>query len=512
MKRLPRNAPLLFAALLAACQQVPVLNATAPGQGVVVQGPQEGGWAIRLDLAPGADAPGYGLLAESGSTDTAPVHRWVAADLVRYDVELRVRNATTATQFDAVGSGLTAQVPVNGQGAGSATFTKLRPGAYYRAYVKAMGRKGGNAGSDAIVQLNSQATSDHADFDFTGNNDVAQQASGQVTVRLDGVAFSGQGGLAFGSPLPGGYASPTGALGIQPILPPTPTPPPQLLGSLAMPAISVPGPQQALAVDPADGSVWVTGAAIASQPNVVKLTSMGSLLFSLAGNFPRDVAVAGDGSVWLACSTGLQHHDSTGALLHTVAVPGVVYGLAIDSQGQVWTANDNTGHVVSKLSSSGSVLGTYPVGGPTAAVAVDAADRVWVLRNGTSPAALLLSSGGSVLGAYSVGTNPVALSLDAQGRVWVVNQSSGNITLLASNGVQLATLSAPGLPAQVAFDAAGNAWVSRGQSQSLLRFDSSGSALAPVAVAFTYALAIDAARGNLWVTNASSPASLYLLR
>lgn len=202
---MPRHFRLALPALalaLAACQQAQLALPAAPaGPALAVANLGEGDRVATLLLS--APAPAYALQA------VPTVHRWVPADIVRYDVELKLRNATTATQFDSLATPLVLQVPVGANATGQASFGQLRAGAYYRAVVKAMGRRGGSQGSDAIQALNTAATDDFADFDFTASNDIQSQVQKSVTIDFDAVAFNGLGSVSFGSPSPGVYVNPS---------------------------------------------------------------------------------------------------------------------------------------------------------------------------------------------------------------------------------------------------------------------------------------------------------------
>ncbi|MDB5100341.1 MAG: hypothetical protein JWM80_4762 [Cyanobacteria bacterium RYN_339] len=140
--------------------------------------------------------------------EDAPVHHWVANDIVKYAVTLRPRLETDPPTFgDAVADPV--NVTVKGdQAKTTAVFANLAQGRYYRAYVTALGNVKGQL-KGALVPLNAEAAGDYTDFDFTASQDVVASLSHSVTVHFDGMGFNGTGGVTFGRPEDGIYVNPS---------------------------------------------------------------------------------------------------------------------------------------------------------------------------------------------------------------------------------------------------------------------------------------------------------------
>lgn len=186
---------------------LPAFACAAPGAPIVVSdtvmvnlGAASGRSAMVSLASPAEAAGGYAL-----KTTASTVHRWVANDIVQYDVALKVQDGAS---FVDLASPVSITVKVK-EGQSKAVFANLRQGDYYRAYVTAKGNVGGVT-ADALVPLNAN-TETTADFDFTAAQDVAPVVNQTVTIAFDDVAFSGTGGLTFGAPSDGSYAQPSAA-------------------------------------------------------------------------------------------------------------------------------------------------------------------------------------------------------------------------------------------------------------------------------------------------------------
>lgn len=97
------------------------------------------------------------------------------------------------------------------------------------------------------------------------------------------------------------------------------------------------GAPRLLVLNPNDGSVWA-----GFENRVLHLDAAGVLRHALPIR-ARDLAVAQDGSVWVLGDSALHQHDAAGALVRSVAVPGVqkMKHLALDDTGGVvWVAGE----------------------------------------------------------------------------------------------------------------------------------------------------------------------------
>jgi RHS repeat-associated protein len=105
-----------------------------------------------------------------------------------------------------------------------------------------------------------------------------------------------------------------------------------------------------------------------------------------------------------------------------------VYGLGLDSKGNVWGSTLYNGKVL-KFAPNGTLLGTFNQGAANAqGVAVDLNDDVWIahsLLGGNTVGHL--KNDGTWIGNVKVGEGPTGVAVDVKGKVWVTNYRSGNV-------------------------------------------------------------------------------------
>lgn len=146
------------------------------------------------------------LGAATQPRSTQAVHKWTKADITKYVVRLRVQSGAGASAaFRELDPAVAVDVPQGEGGKTKAAFRGLSQGRYYRAYVEAWGHEAGTDRPD--VQLNTQDAWAFVDFDFTGEQDVEDSATGSVRVTFDPVGFEGRAGVTFEDPGDGAYDS-----------------------------------------------------------------------------------------------------------------------------------------------------------------------------------------------------------------------------------------------------------------------------------------------------------------
>ncbi len=219
-------------------------------------------------------------------------------------------------------------------------------------------------------------------------------------------------------------------------------------------------------------------------------------------------------------------------------------GVAFDSSGNMWVANDNSNTVVAytpaQLNSAGSPAPAITLSGPALtsayALAFDAAGDLWVANINANTivefAALQLETSGTPSPVITIADGPSGapdgLAFDASGNLWVANNllntvSEYTATQIATGGsiAPALTLSGSALnrPQGLAFDTHGNLWVantavvhpsgtiveyaasllgaSGSPAPALTLSPTSGNAPNITAVAFDNS-------GNLWYTDADN--------
>lgn len=141
---------------------------------------------------------------EQGLSTQATVHRWVPADIVRYDVVLTAENAAQVYEELSVH-------PVAKDATG-VRFKGLQFGKRYRVHVRIMGVEGGvPAPGQGLLVLNQNSQNlpgiGYVAYDFTADQDIESEQAGTVALRFDSVAFNGKGDLTLNPPVEGGYES-----------------------------------------------------------------------------------------------------------------------------------------------------------------------------------------------------------------------------------------------------------------------------------------------------------------
>jgi streptogramin lyase len=207
-----------------------------------------------------------------------------------------------------------------------------------------------------------------------------------------------------------------------------------------------------------DGSnnVWAGGGYGTSVPRFFdQISSSGTILRSInmtssadtgSGSIPCCYGglVDADGILWSAGWTGSfivridpSLANGTPGLVTVVSVPHAAYGLAADSEGNIWVSHYSNARV-SKVSKTGTVLGTFGTGSLPRGVAVTADDNVWV-ANTSSNTVTRLTNAGTLVAHIPVGSGPTGVSVDADGNVWSANMNANTASRIdpATNTVDM---------------------------------------------------------------------------
>jgi len=298
----------------------------------------------------------------------------------------------------------------------------------------------------------------------------------------------------------------------------------------------------ALAID-SSGDVWIANRTGNTVTELSYFGSAISPSTGYAGGGliePLSLAIDSSGNIWIAdgsgnsvtelSSSGSPISPSTGYTGGGLSGPSAV---AIDASGNVWVANESDS-TVTELSASGSPISPstgYTGGGLNGPIgpnsgsnglAIDSTGNVWVANENTSTVTELHYSGSPAIGSpFSGGglNGPAQIAIDPFGNLWMPN--CGTCSALGNTGNSVTELGPSGLPVSssagytggglrgpygVAIDVAGNAWVANVLGNSVTELTSSGSPTtgSPFTgggLYYPYDAAIDAS-GNFWVTNA----------
>ena len=156
--------------------------------------------------------------------------------------------------------------------------------------------------------------------------------------------------------------------------------------------------------------------------------------------------------------------------------------IAVDRAGNVYTANfprgfcsptpcDSTG--ISRITPDGTSTPDWvplPAGSYPRAIAIDSAGNLYTANSGSNNVSKITPDGGStILG--TTGGSPQAIAIDAAGNVYTANGEpdgwGGNVSKITPDGVSVTLGVTDGWPSGIALDAAGNVYTSNSISRSL---------------------------------------------
>jgi streptogramin lyase len=162
------------------------------------------------------------------------------------------------------------------------------------------------------------------------------------------------------------------------------------------------------------------------------------------------------------------------------------HNVAIDAEGNVWSANDVTNSLGEASSLGVALSGTtgYTGNGMNApgGVAVDnsSAVNVYVPNYGSNTVSVFTSQGAARTTApvLTAGAEPADVAVDSGSNVWVVNSKGNSVSKFSSSGAAAANspFSGNGLnaPAGVAAEAGGNVWVTDSGANAISAFTNAG--------------------------------------
>ncbi len=276
-----------------------------------------------------------------------------------------------------------------------------------------------------------------------------------------------------------------------------------------------------LAVD-SQGTVWVVaspGTAATGSSTVSTLTPVGlqASYVQVSTNF-GNVAIDPLDNVWLTDANHSGVVELNNAGVRATSNPfsgGGIQGpgpLAFDPAGDAWVLNNNAS--VSELSASGVAMspanGFATGAGSAVALAIDAQGQVWTADSGSNAVSKLTNGGTAASGSpYTNGglSSPFAIAIDSSNEAFVANRTTSQVVKFAASGAPPATTSYPGsgvtVPIALAMDGANTAWVVNGGANTISAVPASNSGQTGYGSAYLtnpYKLAIDGA-GNLWVAN-----------
>jgi streptogramin lyase len=238
---------------------------------------------------------------------------------------------------------------------------------------------------------------------------------------------------------------------------------------------------------------------------------------------PASVSVESSGDVWVSSYfNAISEFSPVGAAVFPSGITGnginQSYGMALDLEGNVWIANEQTNPNsgsgdIAELNSAGTLLQSALTNGgidfPIAATA-DTNGNVWFADYGDSTVTVLDSSGSPVSGTGGWGGTslafPVAIAVDSNHNAWVANQAGElPITKISADGSQVTNYNCNCNGASgVATDQSDNVWIANYYGNSVSAVNSCGTLLVNAVTGggldHPQGIAVDGA-GTVWVSN-----------
>lgn len=247
--------------------------------------------------------------------------------------------------------------------------------------------------------------------------------------------------------------------------------------------LSVANPSRT-AVNAETGEVWVAGR---DSGNVAKLDIEGNIKkICLTGAGARGVAIEESGDVWVANAVSanmvkLSGDDTDCAIRQTVAVGGYPYGLAVDSNNNIWMSNRGGSSGAFKYETVSGILTGYSVGSPYG-ITVDLDDNVWVAMYGSGIYRINRAGTVDYFAIYNPPVYPYynsrGVSIDTNGSIWIAMDTSNQAVKIpdpTNPAVYSAFNTGGSSPVGMAGDSAGRMWAVNFGSGNASVFNSDGT-------------------------------------
>ena len=204
------------------------------------------------------------------------------------------------------------------------------------------------------------------------------------------------------------------------------------------------------------------------------------------------IAVDAQGNVWTANvnNNSLSEFSNTGVAISAGGFGGgglnQPHYVAIDSGGNAWASNSN-GNSISEFASNGTPNGTGFTDGVMASpwgIAVDSLDEVWVGNLNVNVVSAFDNTGTPLPGAPFTGngelSTPIAVAFDSLADTWIANFNGNSLSEMDNGGNDFSGAGFTGgglnLPQYLAVDGLDNIWVVS-QNTRLSRFSNAGTPL-----------------------------------
>lgn len=245
--------------------------------------------------------------------------------------------------------------------------------------------------------------------------------------------------------------------------------------------------------------------------------------------FSNGVVNTADAEVVTVPATANGATTASTALVGTTTTMSDPIGLAFDSAGNLWVANDTANNVVEFASgATGDVAPITTIAGGSTTLTIpcglaQASGKVYVADYGADAIDVFSSPSGTVTSAPSERitglTAPCGVAVDSSGNIWASNLTGTTVVKFAAgasgSATPAVTLSGFSAPAGLAIDRHGNLWVANYSGNDILEFASGATTGASPSNTITGAeltaitgVAVDA-KGYLYAVSSSGTVSVF---
>jgi streptogramin lyase len=179
------------------------------------------------------------------------------------------------------------------------------------------------------------------------------------------------------------------------------------------------------------------------------------------------------------------------------------YGIAIDSAGNIYTANYSSANVT-KITPAGTSTTLGGTGANPIGIVVDSSGNVYTANYGANTVTKITPAGTSTVFATTTGNGPFNIAIDLAGNIYTANYSSANVTKITPAGTASTLGSTGSNPVGIAVDSAGNVYTANYGANNVTKITAGGiSTTLGSTGSNPYGLTIDAA-GNVYTANFTS--------
>jgi sugar lactone lactonase YvrE len=244
-------------------------------------------------------------------------------------------------------------------------------------------------------------------------------------------------------------------------------------------------------------------ATFASSANAASITN-----WAATGYSPAGIAVDSAGNIY----TANPHSDNVSKITPAgVSTPnwaetgGDPVGIAVDSAGNIYTANTQSDNV-SKITPAGvSTPNWAATGYSPRAITVDSAGNIYTANAGSETVSKITPDGVSTPNWAATGSDPRAIAVDSAGNIYTANYIGNNVSKITPDGTSTILGTTGTNPRAITVDSAGNIYTANPHLDNVSKITPAGGSTPNWAETGRYpvGITVDSA-GNIYTANNSS--------